>query len=187
MYHPPSKRRQLIRQVAVYTAMSVTIILAVTALVFIMLGYDFNKKDGRIEQGGLLQFASAPAGADVTVDGNILGSQTPLKANAFTGSHYIVMNKKGYRTWQKSVDVLPGIILWLNYARLIPTTLTPTPVVDFATVSSTATSFDNKWMAVKEDPATPDIKLVNLSDNKTPVTMLNLPDTAYTAPAVGKT
>src|SRR5664279_5471926 len=90
MYHLPSKRRQLIRQVAVYTPMSVTIILAVTALVFIMLGYDFNKKDGRIEQGGLLQFASAPAGADVTIDGNILGSQTPLKANAFTGSHYIV-------------------------------------------------------------------------------------------------
>lgn len=187
MYHPPSKRKQLIRQVAVYTAMSVTIIVAVTALVLIMIGYNFNKKDGRIEQGGLLQFASSPSGAEVTVDGNVLGSQTPSKTTAFTGSHFVAMNKLGYKTWQKSVDVLPGSILWLNYARLIPTTLTQTAVTDFTTVSSTSSSSDNKWMAIKEDATTPDIRLVNINDNKNPITTLTLPATTFTAPSADKT
>ncbi|MEO5950302.1 MAG: PEGA domain-containing protein [Candidatus Saccharimonadales bacterium] len=186
MYHPPSKRKQLVRQVAVYTAMSVTIIVAVTALVFIMLGYDFNKKDGRIEQGGLLQFVTSPSGAEVTVDGNMLGSQTPSKSTAFTGSHYVTMSKTGYKTWQKSIDVLPGSILWLNYARLIPTTLTQKTVADFTTVSSTASSSDNKWLAVKEDPTTPAIKLVNINSDATPVTTLNLPATTYTPPTTDK-
>lgn len=187
MYHPPSKRKQLIRQVAVYTAMSVSIVLVVTTLVFIMIGYDFNKKDGRIEQGGLLQFASSPSGANVTVDGNLLGSQTPSKVTAFTGAHFVAMNKTGYKTWQKSVDVIPGTILWLSYARLIPTTLTPKSVMDFTTVSSTASSVDNKWLAVKQDPATPDIQLVNLANNTNPTTTLSLPETTYTAPSEGKT
>lgn len=187
MYHPPSKRKQLIRQVAVYTAMSVTVIVAVTALVLVMIGYNFNKKDGRIEQGGLIQFASLPSGAEVTVDGNVIGSQTPSKTTAFTGSHFVAMNKLGYKTWQKSVEVLPGSILWLNYARLIPTTLTPAAVIDFTTVSSTSSSPDKKWMAVKEDPATPDIRLVNIADDKTPVTTLSLPPASFTAPSVGKT
>ncbi len=187
MYHPPSKRKQLIRQVVVYTAMSVTIILAVTALVFIMLGYDFNKKDGRIEQGGLLQFITSPAGATVTIDGNMLGSLTPSKSTAFMGSHFIAIDKLGYKTWQKSVDVIPGSILWLNYARLIPTTLTPKSVADFTTVTSTASSPNNTWIAVKEDPATPEIRLVNVDDKNTPLTTLTLPAASYTSPELGKT
>lgn len=187
MYHPPSKRKQLIRQVAVYTAMSVTIVVAVTALVLVMVGYNFNKKDGRIEQGGLIQFASSPSGAAVTIDGNVFGSQTPSKTTAFTGTHFVAMNKLGYKTWQKSVDVMPGSILWLNYARLIPTKLMPSSVMDFATVTSTASSNDNKLLAVKQDSTTPQIQLVNIADDKTPITTLTLPQTSYTAPSAGGT
>lgn len=167
--------------------MSVTILAVVTALVLVMIGYTFNRTDGRIEQGGLIQFASSPSGAEVTIDGTVFGSQTPSKTTAFTGSHFIAMNKLGYRTWQKSVDVLPGSILWLNYARLIPATLTPASVADFTTVSSTSSSFDNKFMAIKEDPVTPEIRLVNIADDKNPLTTITLPQTAYTAPAPDKT
>lgn len=187
MYHPPTKRKQLIRQVAVYTAMSVTIAVVVTGLVLLMLGYNFNRKDGRIEQGGLIQFASNPTGADVTIDGNTLGSQTPSKTTAFTGQHFVAMNKLGYRTWQKSVDVLPGSVLWLNYARLIPTTLTPVSVHEFATLSSTAASPDNKLYALMQDASQPDIGLVNINDNKTPITTLTIPETIYSQPSAGMT
>ena len=186
MYHPPSKQKQVVQRVVVYGLMSLSVIALVTLLVFVMLGYQFNKTDGKIEQGGLVQFSSTPSGASVGIDSKSFGTQTAARTTMTAGAHYITMNKTGYRQWQKTVSVVPGSILWLNYTRLIPTTLKPTMVANYSTVSDSNVSPDRKWLAIKEDPATPVIQMENISGSTAKASVLNLPAGSYTAPSEGQ-
>jgi hypothetical protein len=186
MYRQPSKRTQLWKLVSIYSLMSIAVVALVSILVLFMLGYQFNRTDGKIEQGGLVQFNTQPSGADVTIDGKVLGTRTASRKTMNTGQHFISMQRQGYATWQKSVDVVAGSVLWLTYARLVPNELKPANVASFPVISSTASSPDNKWMAIKEDPATPVIRLANLAQDQVEVTTLELPEGTYTAPAPDK-
>jgi len=187
MYRPPSKRRQLIQRTVVYGAMSLSVVALVTVLVFIMLGYQLNRNDGKIEQGGLVQFDSHPSGVTVAIDGMAFGSRTPSKTTMTAGQHYIAMTRSGYNKWEKSVSVFPGSVLWLNYTRLVPNELKPASVATFPVVTSTAVSPDSKWMVLKDDPATPVIHLTDLSQEAIKITNVELPASSYAQPDVGKT
>ena len=187
MYHPPPKRKQLIKLIATYVLMSITVVGLVTVLVLIMLGYQFNRNDGKIEQGGLVQFDTRPTGANVTIDGKSFGSRTPSKTTASSGQHYVMMQRSGYRSWQKSVDLVAGSVLWLNYVRLIPNDLTPTNVANFPALSGMLPSPDNKWLAIKDNSATPDIKLADITNDQIKTETLTLPADSYTAPSEGQT
>lgn len=183
MYRAPKKRTELIRRTAIYTLMTVTVACLVTILVFVMLGYQFNRADGRIEQGGLVQFDTIPGGADVTVDGASLGSRTPAKSTLSTGQHFVTMKRTGYRDWQKSIDVTAGAVQWLTYARLIPTSLQAVSVADFAKVSGVLTSPDDKWMTVKDDVSSPTLRIADLSRDDVVFKTVDLPADSFTQPA----
>lgn len=187
MYHQPSKRKILIQRIAVYGLMTIATIGLVTVLVFVMLGYQFNKSDGKIEQGGLVQFDSRPTGANVTIDGVSFGTRTASKTTMTSGQHFITMSRAGYKTWQKSIDVVPGSVLWLNYTRLIPNDLTPSNAATLSSVTGTVASDDNKWLAIKEIASTPIIKLADLTQDTIKLTDLTIPADAYTQPGEGKT
>jgi hypothetical protein len=181
MYRQPSKRKIIIQRVVVYSLMTVAVFGLVTVLVFVMLGYQYNGNDGKIEQGGLVQFDSQPTGADIIIDGAKFGTRTTSRATMTSGPHTIVMQDSGYQTWQKSINVVPGSVLWLNYTRLIPKTLTPVNEADFSAMSSTAASKDGKWMAVKDVASTPTIKLFDLSNDTVQPKEITLPLASYTA------
>lgn len=186
MYHPPSKRKQIIQRIIIYSLMSLTVVGLVSVLIFIMLGYQFNRTEGRIEQGGLVQFDSRPTGGTVTIDGASFGTRTPSKTTLTAGQHFVTMERKGYKTWQKSVNVVAGSVLWLNYTRFIPNELTPASVTEFANVSSTAVSPDSKWMVVKDNPADALIYLVDISGDTIKRTTLELPSDSFSPAAAGK-
>lgn len=186
MFHQPSKRKQLAQRITVYSLMSTAVIVLVGVLVFFMLGYQYNGRHGRIEQGGLVQFGSRPSGAEVTIDGRSFGTRTTSKTTMAAGEHAITMRRTGYQTWQKTVSVTPGSVLWLNYARLIPLKLTPQSVTNFPAVTSTAVSPNGKYMAIKAEAATADISIVDISQKDVQPTLLTLPATSYTAPQEGQ-
>jgi hypothetical protein len=183
MYHPPSRRKQLIQRTVTYGFMTLAVVTLVAFLVFIMLGYQFNQSDGRIEQGGLVQFDTQPDGATVTVDGRKMTTRTPSKLTASAGQHFVTMSRSGYDTWQKAVTVVPGSVLWLNYARLVPTKLTPVSVADFPIVSGANASPNMKVMAVLQAVDTPDITLADITHDTVTTRKLTLPDGSYTVPA----
>lgn len=167
--------------------MCLSIVALVIVLLFIILGYRFNRSDGRIEQGGLLQFDTRPSGADVAINGTSLGSRTASKATVGAGDHYVTMSRAGYRQWQKSVTVAPGKVVWLDYPRLIPNEVKTENVTSFSRISKSIASLDNKWIAAKEDPGSPSINLVDISREVVKQSVLELPSTSFTAPAAGKT
>src|SRR5690606_25995375 len=146
---------QLIIRTLVYSLMTVSVVVIVTILMLIILGYSFNRQDGRLEQGGLLQFASIPSGATVTLNEMKLGSRTPSKTNADARSHSVRMDLSGYRAWHKTMDLRPGSIGWLSYARLIPTEIKPQVLREFPTLGGALASSERNWMLLQEDPAVP--------------------------------
>jgi hypothetical protein len=56
---------------------------------------------------------STPDGADVTVDGKYMGS-TPSTLRLAPGDHAIVIEKSGYKTWQRTMSVNPGGIVTID-------------------------------------------------------------------------
>lgn len=180
MYHQPSKRKQLIQRIVTYAFMTISVVTLVTVLVFIMLGYQFNSDDGKIEQGGLVQFDSRPTGANVTIDGMNFSTRTPSKTTMAAGQHYVTVSRSGYDMWQKSITVVPGSVLWLNYTRLIPSNLSPANVADFKTVSSAEPSPNAKTMAIKESPTTPELLLADLTRDDIKTAKLVFPGASYT-------
>lgn len=181
-----SKRRQPFVRAAVYSLMTVSVLVIVTLLMFVVLGYQFNERDGRIEQGGLLQFASEPTGATVTLDDIKLGPRTNSKANVTTGSHSVSFDRTGYRTWKKTITIDAGEIGWLSYARLIPTTIKPASVRTFANLSSTLASPQQNYMLLHEAADQPMFTLANIQGDIVTYTNLTLPQGSYTQPAIGK-
>jgi hypothetical protein len=56
---------------------------------------------------------STPDGSDVTVDGKYMGS-TPSTLRLAPGDHVIVIEKSGYKTWQRTMSVNPGGIVTID-------------------------------------------------------------------------
>ncbi len=56
-----------------------------------------------------LNIDSTPAGADIEVDGSFVGS-TPSTINLPFGSHQVVVKKKGFADWTKTLNVTGGSV-----------------------------------------------------------------------------
>ncbi len=187
MNHPKSKRRLRVQLAFVYTLMAIAVISIVAILILVIQGYRYNRYDGKLEQGGLVQFNSRPAGATVTVDGVTLGNKTASKITLTSGRHEITMARDGYTNWKKQVTVKPGGVLWLNYAQLFPTAPTVTTSAAFAAVDSALASPDRKLMAVIPASTTPEISLVTLNSDTSTTTKVTIPTDSFTAPENGAT
>lgn len=187
MKKPLSKRRQPWARAAVYSLMTLSVVVIVALLMLVVLGYSYNQRDGKLEQGGLLQFSSIPTGATVTLDELTLGQRTNTKSTVDTGSHSISFDLDGYRSWKKTITITPGQIGWVNYARLVPTKVTNETIRTFSTVTSSLASPRHHYMLIHEAADQPSFELANIQDDTVRYTTLTLPATAYTAPDEGKT
>ena len=148
MHKRKSKKQQLIRRTLVYSIMTTAVIGVVIALVLVMLGYRLNPENA-LEQGGLVQFASRPTGATVTLGSATLGKKTPSKITAYDGDYTVTMNREGYKQWQKDITVVPGIILWLNYAKLIPEQIKTEKLLTLDDVAQAEAAPDGKKFAIR--------------------------------------
>lgn len=175
-----SKKTRIALRFFTYGVMTVASAVLTTLLVFVALGYRLDK-NFNFSQGGLVQFRSSPNDASVTIDGKLQSFRTPDKTNLPAGQHSVTMQHDGYHTWSKTVDLAAGQLLWLNYARLIPNTISTSTIKEYATVDKTLGSPDKHWMLMLLEPHKPDFALVDYSDEKKPVFKdMQLPDDLFT-------
>ncbi len=179
MYRRPSRKRELIKRTFVYTAMTLLVAIIVTGLIFIILGYRIDTQSGQIERSALLQYDSTPNGAAVSVDGSAIGSATPTKNTVLAGSHKFVMQKDGYETWQKTLDIKAGTLTWLNYARLVPKVRPVAAVASYPTVHASLGTLDGQTIMIQQDPAIPEFQIIDVSSDSVKSTTITLPTTLY--------
>ena len=67
-----------------------------------------------------LEIESFPPGAAVEVDGERSGTTPAIDLQVPAGSHSVVVERPGYRTWSQTVEAAPGETIRLS-ARLQPT------------------------------------------------------------------
>ncbi len=180
MFKRPTKRQLLIRRIIVYSVMVTAIGVIVAGTILFIQGYRLDGDKGRLEQGALVQFDSQPNNADVRIDGTSINANTPSKQTVVAGPHTFVMNKSGYQSWQKTVNVKAGTLEWLDYPLLVPTKLPVESVANYATLYGEKASPDNKWLLVQEKANLPNFQLVDLRSQQVKVSSLTLPASVYT-------
>jgi hypothetical protein len=155
--------------------MTTGVIIFVTFLVFIMLGYRFNRDTSTIQQGGLVQFASRPSEVNVKIGNASLTDLTPSKITVNPGSYTVTMNRKNYKTWTKNVDVRAGEVLWLNYAQMTPNTIKTDTVGSYVALSQVKASPNGDRFAMITDPSKPVVTFVDVTGDKPKSTTITIP------------
>lgn len=174
-----SKQKELIKRILIYIIMVMAVGVIVIFVVFTIMGYRFDSNAGQIEQYALLQFNSSPTGADVSVDGKKMSSQTPNKSAVAAGTHEIKISRTGYQTWTKEVNIKSGVLKWLNYALLVPNKLTVEPVASYAALNNTLASPNGHYMLVQNQIDSPSFDLVNINSDTIKTTKLTIPSDIY--------
>jgi len=188
MYKKSLSKKALIKRIAMYSGMTLAVIVIVVFIGLFIQGYRFDSNEGRIEQYAMLQFNSNPAGANVSVSSKSINIQTPNKATVPAGKYDISMSKTDYETWTKTVDVKSGTLVWLNYALLVPKVLTVEPIVSFPEVSQTLESPEGHYILAKNRSDAPIFNLIDINSGTTKTTELTIPASVYSeATTVGLT
>lgn len=175
-----SKRAKLALRFFTYGVMTVATIVLSIILIFFALGYRLDRNFNFL-QGGLLQFKSTPENAAIIIDGKKQSFKTPNKLHLAAGEHSVTYELDGYRSWSKQVQLGAGQLLWLNYARLIPTSVTTNNLRQLTALHSTLPSPDHRWLLLQEKADAPQLILVDVANEKEPkYTTLTIPDAQIT-------
>ncbi len=180
-----SRRATRIRLTLTYTLMILSVAVLVGGLYMVIQGYRFNKYEGQIEQGGLVQFNSQPGGAAVWLDGKELAVRTQGKLTLGAGKHTVAYKKTGYLPWEKQIDVRPGQVLWLDYALLVPATIKADKLITLPQLNSAVATRDSKTLALMQQAASPLVSLINVSGSAPQLSTVTLPASSFTATASG--
>ena len=187
MYKKPSKRVHRLQLFALYSIMSLTVVTVVAILVLVVANYGFNRETGTLEQRGLVQFASTPSGANVTVDGVTLSARTSTKHSVEPGEHSFMVHRDGYEPWNLTTTIPEGGLVWLNYARLVPKDRTNQSISTYDKVVASATAPDKKSILLQYDLAQPAFRLVDISRDQPSGKDIILSPALFDDPAEGQT
>lgn len=165
--------------------MTLAVIAFSAVCILLVLGYRFDFTKNQVEPGALLQFGSYPSGAQINLDGQQLSFNTPGKRDVNVGLHDVRFQKDGYREWSKQFTVKASEVRWLDYARLVPTTIATSNVKELTDgLADELPAPDHKHIAVLAKADTPVLTILNVGDPKQLVeTSITIPDTALTHPA----
>lgn len=184
MYRRPTKRQEFIRRLITYTVMTLSVLTIVSGIVLILLGYRFDTDNGRIEQGALLQFETIPSGATVKVDGKVLRSKTPSKSSVLLGMHTFEIQKDGYQTWKKTLDIVAGTLTWLDYIRLVPKDIKVETVNIYTSVYGSLATSDGRTMIIQQTTSTPTFQIDDLRSDDVKESTITIPADIYSGASV---
>jgi PEGA domain. len=184
MFKKPTKKQFLIRRIILSSIATLAVIIIATVAILFMLGYRLDSNNGRLEQGALLQFDSAPSGADVYVDGHSIGTRTATKQTVIAGTHSIKMTKSGYQDWNRTLNLAAGTLTWLDYSLLVPKDRPVQTVTNYKTLVGLSISSDGKWALAQEKADLPSFHVVDLRSEDVKSTVISVPNASYSEPTV---
>lgn len=180
MYRKPSKKQLLVQRTIIFAVMVLSITVIVAGTILFILGYRLDGTNGRFEQGALVQFDSQPNGAAVSIDGLSTGAQTASKRSVLAGEHTFLMTKDGYRPWERTITVEAGTLTWLDYVRLVPTTLDKKTVRSYDEVVDVEAAPDRQTILVQRRDDQPEFDLVDIRSQEVRSVSVRLPDNVLT-------
>lgn len=181
MYRRPSGKKEALRLTVTYTIMTLSVLVLVALLVLTILNYRFNTSTGTLEQRGLIQFDSIPSGATVAINGSAISPRTPTKFSIDPGNHQFSISKDGYHEWQKEQAIGAGTLVWLNYARLVPTNLETEVVQALPSVHNALAAPSLETIVIQSAANSPTFQRVNIARDTPEIKEVALPTAVFTS------
>jgi len=103
-----------------YSVLTILLVGVTFGLVAYGNDYTYDFSTHKIIQKGHVILDSLPGGLKVTADGKQLSKKTPYQAAFKVGTHTFALNKDGYWSWQKSLQVWAGQVTLARYIILLP-------------------------------------------------------------------
>ncbi len=182
---PAKKRSHRIRLYIGYGLLTIAIAIATVILVYIGNGFYVDRDTGVLIQNGQLFINSDPDGAKIYLNGREQRTKTGGRFVVPSGTYTVTIKREGYRDWTaKDVVLDGGVVERLDYARLIPSTLTPAPQQTFATSPYAVTESINRRYLALFFAATPDsFSVMDLTKPEAVPKVITLPKALYIDPA----
>jgi hypothetical protein len=113
MYRPPFHRQ-------VYPWVFITLFFTLApVLIFYTSGYRYNAKKGQIERNGTLIVDTTPRAASIFIDSQQMADVTPHTfQNIAPGLHRLRLERPGYHTWEKTLEVRPEQVTFAHLVEL---------------------------------------------------------------------
>lgn len=168
-----------------YFLFAVLILLGTIILVYLAYGFGLGK-NGNVYQNGLIYIASAPNGANIKINNTGYGT-TSNRITIPAGQYLLSINKSGYRTWQRSIDVDGASVQHFDYPFLVPNNLYPITLSSSNTLTSLYTqSLDRRWLLIEQPNSLVNFTEYDLNNKplKSPVTV-SLPSGLLTSVSGG--
>lgn len=157
------KRRTIVLRFVAYGITVVLSILTTALLVYIALGYQFDRRSGRVIHSGLLLVNAQPSGTDIYLDGQ-LRSDVPGRFVLSGGKYTLLLQQNGYRSWSKQIVVQGSAVETIRYPLLVPNELDSTALSIVGRSPAVASqSPDKKTLLLQREPGQ-DVVLVELDD-----------------------
>ncbi len=144
------RRQEILRKgliVAGYIFATCFVVFGTIILIGYGSGYSYDFKNGRLVHRGLLILESKPSGATVKLGNRQLNEKTPYRRSFEEGSYEITLTKDEYRTWNKTLDVIPSRVNLAQYVILLPQRFQVEPVITYPSVSQSVASRDRRRIA----------------------------------------
>ncbi len=171
---PVKQRKHKIRLFIGYGLISCAIVLATIVLLFAAYGYGVNSK-GQIIQSGLVFVSSAPAPADIYLNGQINSATTNARLQIPAGQYTLKLTRTGYRPWIRSLGVEGGSVEHFDYPVLFPTKIVTTTLKQYtAQPGLTTESPSSQWLLTQDAPNIDTFDEYDLSNQKQLATTLPL-------------
>ena len=173
----PKKRRQHIIMLYIgYGLISVAIVATSVVLLYQSYGFGINRK-GDVIQNGLLFLSSQPAAADITINGNLVGTKTNTRLVTPAATYKIALSKSGYDDWKRVIILDPSSVARFDYPILIPSKLTTSALQTyFGPPTMASPSPDRRWLAIGEPGAMTTFEIFDFNNPAKNATVIKLPD-----------
>lgn len=157
--------------------------VAISTLVLVYFAYGFGlARNGAVIQNGLVFFSSEPGGAKIYLNNKLHSERTNAKLVVPEGIYKSRLERTGYRTWERTLEINGGQVLHVDYPFLVPTTLKTTTTSTYTSAPTfSSQSIDRRWLLVLQPGQTNSFDLYDLKSKTKSVTTLSLPATVLTS------
>lgn len=163
----------------------IAIAIVITTLILVYQAYGFGiGKNGDVIQNGLVFFSSQPSGADIYLNGQRNNARTNSRIVLPEGIYQVKLERKGYRSWERKIELSGGKVKHFDYPFLLPETLSSRRLHTYASAPGmVAQSPDRRWLIVQQPTDQTKFDVYDLKNPENPAEVLALPSALITKPA----
>lgn len=169
------KRTAASIRIAGYAIMLLAAAVIAGVLVATARGYDINRETGEVIQNGLILVDSDPVSAEISVDNEDEQDTTPGRLPLPSGQHTVLLERDGYFSWSKTIELVGSDVEWLYYPRLFPEEISITLLQDYESMFDAKQSPDKRWLLLQQDKSQPIFILIDLENVLDKPVVLRLP------------